>query len=309
MLGKTPVGFSEEWAGSTVDVAGWGKAVMDAADLVEDLGPPTLRVAPSGEWIARFPGLGTIEVESSGAFTIHVDPASGGDDDPDRRARALRFGWAEPLSYARRGFACTSATGAVDPDRAGCLLLVGGPDRVSIAVLRLAELGWSFLGSGIIPTRWEGDELVAHPRDAPMLVAAKRAQRAEFTGTPVRLDTDAWDVALPRVVTPQPVRAVVSVQEVGRSRGGWQVLSGHERFQAATSLFVEGALSVATDPPEPEQLLASRVRLARPPLARVGVRGSTVEADLVPMLEWWSDVCVPAPTLPAAGTEEREHGG
>lgn len=83
-------------------------AVMDTAGVVEDPGPPTLRVAPSGEWIARFPGLGTIEVRPSGDFSVRVDPSSGGDDDPDCRERALRFGWAEPLSYARRGFAGSS---------------------------------------------------------------------------------------------------------------------------------------------------------------------------------------------------------
>lgn len=96
-----------------------------------------------------FPGLGTVCVQADGASEVPVEDA------PDRmgqeqvnRERAHRFGWGEPLSFARGGLRCAAGAAVVPPADDGCLLLAALPyarlrlDSTTVATDVDALLAW-----------------------------------------------------------------------------------------------------------------------------------------------------------------------
>ena len=239
-----------------------------------------------------FPTLGTVRVHADG--TVDVDLAADDGDtaeDPALREAALRNGWGEPLSLVRRGFRCASGTGVVPPDGRGCLILQGSVHDVAIVLVELVGSGWSVLGDRIVPTRWHDGELLAFPRVAPAIISQRRARRAGLEGQPVRAETDAVAVVVPRAHTAQPVRAFA---EVGFRRPDETVLeelTGHDRFAAATLAMVGGVMSGVDEQSAdstPQETMRRHLALAALPFARLRFDGDSLGADVAALSRWWS---------------------
>lgn len=252
-------------------------------------------------WVGTFPGLGSVRVHPDG--TVEVAAAVRPEDDRDTvemRERALRFGWGEPLSFARRGFrlAHGAAVGPVAGD--SCMLLLGDPHDVAIVLIELTLNGWGVLGDRPTPLAWDGQVLTAHPRSAPIVVSKRRAAKAELAGTQLRGDTDAVALDLPRINEPRHVAAVVSMQIRKPDEDAFTPLSGHERFETAAGLFMRGALwpevargsveveaDADADPGDAAAMMADHLALSRLPAARLRFDGATKDDDVAALLAWW----------------------
>lgn len=215
------------------------------------------------------------------------------------RERALRFGWGEPLSFARRGLRCAGGAAVVPPTDDACLLLVGAPHDATNILIELTDRGWSVMGDRITPTEWQDAALVAHPRLAPLLASRPRAEKADLEGVPVRENTDSVLVDLPRTSESRPVIAVLTLQMRKPGEDALTVLTGHERFEAAASLMVGGALSPfvpgdantsedsAESEPVPRTALDEHLRLTALPYARLRLDSTTVTTDVDALVAWW----------------------
>lgn len=253
-------------------------------------------------WRGTFPGLGEVQVDAAGE--IHVVAAQDSATELDSvtmREAALRYGWGEALSWVRRGYMVLRG-GATSPDpERGCVLLAGDLHEFGRLLPDLTEAGWSFLSDRYTPAEWVGDDLIAHPRTAPILLAARRAAKVGWTGEVARGDTDALAVAVPRIH--QPTR-VIGVLELSRAKPGDEVfeeLSGHQRFEVAASLRSGGVMlpddleadaSPEVDPDSvmlvgrhlPEQLRFSRLPIAR---LRCASETSAEPTDAARVVQWW----------------------
>lgn len=256
-------------------------------------GLPVLDMADE-PWHGHFPGLGEIWVTADGSTRVRPElTAASAGDSVEQRRRALTCGWADPLSWHRRGFWLLAAvTASPDPDL-GCLVLeasTGGADRV---LDRLSERGWRFLADRPTPARVEGEVVVAHPRGTPFLARGQRDQAHQARG-----DTDAVVVERRRHPAPCVVRGVCSLvrEAVGVERQ--EVLTGRNKVRTAAGLRLGGvfdsrAPSVDPAPAMSPEWLASVVRLSGLPMTTVAVRqkaagGEDVEADLIEA--WWTTV-------------------
>ncbi len=256
-------------------------------------GPPALDTAVE-PWHGHFPGLGEIWVTADGSTRVRPElaPESAGDSVEQRR-RALTCGWADLLSWHRRGFWLLSAV-TVSPDPAfGCLALVASTSRAERVLDRLSERGWLFLADRPAPARVEGEDVVAHPRGMRFLARGKRGQ-----DDPARGDTDAVLVERRRQPAPCVVRGVCSLvrQAVGVERQ--EAVTGRHKFTMAAGLRLDGAFAspaprVDPAPAMSPEWVASVVCLSRLPMSIVPVRrlaagGHDVEADLIEA--WWTTV-------------------
>ena len=254
-------------------------------------------------WLGTFPGLGAVRVNADGAIT--VDVANAADlpaDECAARERALRFGWGEPLSFARRGFRCTGGAAAVPPLGGSCLLLHGEPHDTAIILLELARRGWTIMGDRFTPIEWHGDTLLAHAREAPILVSRRRAEKAGISGVSVREHSDALIVDLPRDPGSHKVEAVVLLQTRKPEDVRLAPLMGHERFAAAANLTIGGALSphgladrtmsnsAAADDPPPEAFVTEHLKLAALPFARLSIDTAGVTDDADALVAWWQTI-------------------
>ncbi len=109
---------------------------------------------------------------------VEVEPDDSDEpEDPALREAALRYGWGEPLSLVRRGFRCAWGTGWCHRTGTAASSSTGRLHDVAIVLVELVALGWSVLGDRIVPTSWNDGELIAHHRDAPVLISQRRARR------------------------------------------------------------------------------------------------------------------------------------
>lgn len=190
-------------------------------------------------WLATFPGLGSVSVAENGEVRVAADPGEA----EQERAAALRWGWAEPLSLARQGYLLLNGTGMVSPDGSEALLLNGDPHDSAIAMIELVHHGWSVLGDRVTPTRWDQDRLVAHPRQAPVLVSRSRTAKAQWSGVPARRDSDALVTPVPRCADPTPLTTVIHLVSAKIAEPiELTPLTGLKRFEKATSLRFSGPL-------------------------------------------------------------------
>lgn len=270
----------------------------DGPVVTTDDGSPRLdrSVEP---WLGTFPGLGSITVADDGSVTVEPDPDS--DEVPALLEAALRYGWAEGLSWTRRGFQL-AAGAAVAPPGEGeplCLLLTGDPHDVVIVIADLVTRGWTVLGDRFTPVAWQGSLLVAHPREAPILMARRRATKLQVDGTPVRADTDCLIFEAPRQPYPAAVLAVAQVAMRRPQEDPLEPLLGQQRFEAAAGLMMGGVLAPEgdVDPDDDEavatlrsETLAEHLRLAALPICRMRIESATVTTDVDSLLEWWHDV-------------------
>ncbi len=269
------------------------------ADRTIPLNGPTLD-CDRDTWLGTFPGLGEVRVEEDGTVTVDVDNADVlTAEERSNRERALRFGWGEPLSFARRGFWCAGGAAAVPPRSDGCVLLLGDPHEVGNVMLELAARGWAMMGDRVTPLEWQGDDLVAHPRAAPLLVSRRTAERAGVESHSVRANSDSRIVELLRVREPQNVAAIVLLRPRKPADARFTPLFGHERFAAAANLTVGGALSHRgpNDQSDPAAVteegtgsaatLGEHLRLAALPIARLCLDRATVTDDVNALVTWW----------------------
>lgn len=240
-------------------------------------------------WVGRFPGLGSVTVHSDGAVSVVVEP---GGKEAALREGALRYGWGEALSFLRRGFHLASGAAVCPPSNGpACVILNGNPHDTAILIIELTRVGWTVMGDRFTPTVWQGDHLVAWPRQAPLIVSETRLATAGLKGTKVRDDTDAHAVDLPRTLQPHPVAAVCAIETRKAGQPTLERLIGHERFQAASSMMLGGALRRPDDDTasgQPPALVAEHLRLARLTYVRLRSDSRTAAQD-AETLDAWCD--------------------
>lgn len=260
--------------------------------------PDSVFLDRSGDvWVGGFRGLGRIEVAPDGGLTIEAEHARA--DGPDAgetlelRRQALRYGWGEALSWIRRGFALLNGAAVCPPGpkEDGCLILSGDPHDTAILILELAGQGWTVLGDCYTPMTWRGDDLVAWPREAPLLFGAKALTRVGGDGVPVRDHTDVRTPVLQRCDEPRKVAAFCHLQMRTSGEKPLVTLVGHERFEAAASVMLGGALRPDiedTAAATAGQRLAEHIRLAALPHQRLRIDRGTASDDTQLLTEWWS---------------------
>ena len=183
--------------------------VGDRAVSDPDAGAPRLdcTVEP---WHGVFPGLGECWVAADGTTRVEPSPVEAGDpsgdavvDTVEQRREALLHGWAEPLSWRRRGHDLAQASALVTPGATGAVLVLDHGQGLALTRLRheLAGRGWRVLSESPTPYVVEGDGLVLLPREAPLL-GARRAPDERWDSRPARGDTDTVVVSWPRHTVP-----------------------------------------------------------------------------------------------------------
>ena len=239
-------------------------------------------------WEGTFDGLGSVRVHPGGALDITVEGAETLDpDELGQRTAALRWGWGEPLAWARRGCSVTVGTAMVAPGRRGALVVRGVVHDTAIVVAGLAGRGWHVLADRFVPLRWSDDAAEVQPTDAPVLLARRRAEAMGLSGVAVRADTDALAVEVPRWSTPEPFVGSVEIvmRRVGREL--FELLEGHERFEAASRLVAGGALAPDGDPLTPSERMARDLRLAGLDFARAHLDADDPDDVLDAVEAWW----------------------
>lgn len=243
-----------------------------------------VQVDTSGEpWVAQYPGLGTVEVMDDGCVAV----MSVAGRESQQRADALRWGWAEPLSWLRRGYHLTSAVVADVDNRA---MVVSGPQRQTLIVMKaMSEHGWYVLSDSLTPVREEESGFIARGRLAPVLVPEDLAQRWELSGERVRGDSDVLAVELPRSQAPARISAVLHVdrRKLGDS-GDIEMVAGAKRLKMSCGLVHRG-------PERPAGIAASTVMardlwMAQLPAARICLDESAVELDVAEIVGWWRQI-------------------
>ena len=247
-------------------------------------------------WVGEFPGLGRVLVAADGSVKVEVA------DDHALREQALRYGWGDPLSWVRRGFHLVGGAAVGPADSNSCVLLLGDPHDVTIIVLELARQGWQLLSDRPTPVAWDEAGLMAQPREAPLVVATRRAAKAGVEGEAVRGDTDALAIDVPRSEEPQQVEAAVQIRVRRPDNETFELLTGHERFEAATSLYIGGVLDPTNPTAGDDQgattdhddaapnLLAEHLRISQLPWARLHLSSKTAAEDTAELLKWWDTV-------------------
>jgi hypothetical protein len=251
-----------------------------------------LRLDRSGEpWVGVFPTLGAVQVHADGSIDVDVEPGSGNDtsEESSLREAALRYGWGEPLSLVRRGFRCAWGTAMVPPEGGGGLVLNGRVHDVAIVLAELVGHGWSVLADRLVPTTWVDGDLVASPREAPVLVSRALAERTGIEATPARLHSDASRVDVPRASQPQPVRAFANVGHRRLEETTLAELVGHERFGAAFRVMADGVLS-GVDDVAGGKTMQNHLALASLPFCRLRIRDDSAGADVAELVRWWRSV-------------------
>lgn len=248
-------------------------------------------------WVGVYPGLGEIAVAADGTFVVAVQDAYAPTiEDLRSREDALRHGWGEPLSWARRGFLMLHG-GCVTPDpTAGALLLTGDLHEFGRLLPALSARGWSFLSDRYTPAEWREDALVAHPVAAPILLSERRAEKSGWTGRPVRGDTDALAVEVSRHELPVPIRGVVQLQRARPDEPLFVEVRGHERFEMAASLSFGGVLTGGPEddqtPPPSAELMQEYLRFTALPMGRLRSAGvmDQLPDEAHVLVDWWSGI-------------------
>ena len=240
-------------------------------------------------WHGWFDGLGAVRVSPDGGFDIDVDLADGPDDDEQtQRAAALRWGWAEPLSWARRGFEVSLGT-ALRPATADVAVLVRGhTHEVALIVGGLCQRGWAVVAERVVPLRWQDHTVEVVPTGAPVLMARRQATRLGLESHAVRGDTDSVTVDLPRCTEPVDLAAVCHVEMRKTGDAMLDVVAGHERFEVVSGLVAGGVLAAQGTEVAPRDRMARDLRLAALPVARVHLAADELTDTLDAVEAWWT---------------------
>lgn len=251
-------------------------------DAASDSGQELVSLNRSAEpWVGRFPGLGWIEVHVDGDFRVHPEPS----DLPDEarsRGRALTFGWAEPLSWARRGYVCAAGTALVDPASGRSVFTIGSGSHAQHVVASLATDGWLVVADALVPLSLEEGHWIATPRHSPLIGPQGRMAGIAAACVPARADTDAFTAEPVRVHAPTRVDAILQV--LGFTQGdlpGVTPLRGIDKAGVVAAIPLSGAWAPA-EPKPAEQAMAELQSMLRLPAGRLcqGVPGQDVTAEV-----------------------------
>ena len=240
-------------------------------------------------WHGWFDGLGAVRVSPDGGFDIDVDLADGPDgDEQTQRAAALRWGWAEPLSWARRGFEVSLGT-ALRPATADVAVLVRGhTHEVALIVGGLCLRGWAVVAERVVPLRWRDNTVEVVPTHAPVLMARRQATRLGLESHAVRCDTDAVTVDPPRCTEPVDLAAVCHVEMRKTGDAMLDVVAGHERFEVVSGLVAGGVLAAEGTEVAPGDRMARDLRLAALPVVRAHLAADELTDTLDAVEAWWT---------------------
>ncbi len=247
-------------------------------------------------WLGTFPGLGSIAVAQDGSVEIVAEANQ--EEDATLRERALRFGWAEGLSLVRRGFILAGGAAVCPPDDSGeqnpgvaathgVLILTGDPHDVVIVIAELVDRGWSVMSDRFTPVQWQQGRLTAYPREAPVLMASRRAKKLQREGQKVRAHTDALDVDLPRCALPREVTAVAQVSMRRPNEVPLAESTGQKRFESAAGLMLGGVLRDPSSADlEAGEAMADHLRLASLRYSNLRIESGTISEDVDALIQW-----------------------
>ena len=240
-------------------------------------------------WQGTFGGLGSVRVLPDGVLEIEVDEADRPDaEEVARRAEALRWGWGEPLAWARRGCELVVGSALVAPHGGPAFLLRGHTHDVPVVVCGLARRGWRVLADRFVPLRWSDDTAEVQATATPVLLARRRARGMGLDWVDVRHDSDAAIVEVLRAEGAAALGGVVDV--VGRRLGAptLERLEGHERFEMASRLAVTGALLPEGGGLEPSERMTRDLLVAALPIARAHLEADAPAPVLEAIESWWA---------------------
>jgi hypothetical protein len=258
----------------------------------------------SGEvWVGRFRGVGEVRVGPDGATEVRCDS-----DDPTAEA-SLRHGWADLLSFARRGVQLLSGTALARPG-GRAVLLTGDPIATSEVARALAGSDWAVVSDRPTPVTFAEDAIVAEPRPGPLLIRpaegaattavpddtgavesigddpdGPRVATGGTTTTPLRPDSDVAALDGAGTAGTAVIGALVEVHVRHLGEDDDLELRGHDRFEHASRLHLAGALRphrpsdgpvLPPNPPDADDevgadatLIGEHLRLAALPALRV----------------------------------------
>jgi len=245
---------------------------------------PVVALDTGGEpWRAAFPGLGTVRVFEDGQVSVEVASGPGS----DQRFAALSLGWAEPLSWLRRGYHLTAAS-VTAPNGRALIVIATYPQQV-VVLKTLTDHGWSILADAMTPIRELDAGFEVYGRNAPVIVAQRLAGKWGLAGEPLRADSDALAVDLPRGQGPNRVAGVLQVRtQRSTDRPNLEEISGAKRLELASGLIRRAPGSC--DPSGPAQVMAQDLKMAALPMARMHLADRQSELDVSDVLRWWETI-------------------
>jgi hypothetical protein len=248
-------------------------------------------------------GLGRVRVWRDGQFEVEVETGESSDatsprssretESLDLRAAALRHGWAEPLSWVRRGFDLASGIALIDgagcsTQRVGEVLLLGGDihDCAPVA-LALGARGWRLVAYRIVPLTFVEGAVTVTPNPSPVLLSARRARILGRETTRVRADSDArrvegieWSSSGGRIGGVALVRVRRPHDEVLTERHGYAAV---ERL---AGVLVGGVLRPDASR-SADVAMAQRTTLARCGVVDVAFADADANGSATALEAWW----------------------
>lgn len=204
----------------------------------------------------------------------------------DDTRQALHFGWAEPLSFVRRGFVLVQGLAAYDSARNAVLVVGGDVHDIAVAAAGLARRGWSLMADRVVPLRIDESRILVHPRSAPIVMEQSRAERAGLGFRSLRADSNAVAVDVDRHDQPESLAAIAFAGVRRPHHETLEPATGHDRFDIARRLMGSGALfSVDSDARDAMQ---HTLRLSSVPSAEWRFDPASPDAAFDDLIAWWT---------------------
>lgn len=238
-------------------------------------------------WLLKFPGLGSATVAEDGTVTIDPEPG----EDSDLRSEALLYGWADLISWSRRGFSLIRGSCLVPSATSDSgLLLLGGDHELPEVEFPLLSRGWHLVSDKPTPMSETEAGLSAYPRSAPLVAPKRYRKQHEWAATALRQDSNAFGFEVPRAHTPIAIRGICEVRTRRLNEVVLENVTGLERFSIGAHLAIGGILSPVRDAREPDEAVAAHVRAASLPISALRIDPNTILVDVDLLLAWWDSV-------------------
>lgn len=286
------------------------EGVQVAEDVTEEESPPRPASAPSLDtnvepWLGIFPGWGRVEVWADGSYKVSADSLGDGAlETIEQREAALTYGWAELLSSARRGVPRVSGMTLGMAEQETCALFMGEAGDTGRLMRPLLDVGFAVLADRPAPVHWDGSTLIAETCQRPVVMGCKRAESAGLVGSPIRGDTDACAVEVPRVEEPRRIAAIVLVGTRRPHELPFEIHTGHRSFEYAANVLASGLLdpklaaalvredddATEPDPAEVSERMTQHVWIASLPIARLLYQPDDLAETFDSALPWLREV-------------------
>lgn len=173
-------------------------------------------------WEFTLPTLGTFRIFEDGSHELTLDRGV----DAQGAAMALH-NLVDPLDWWRRGFWLLNASVMVDPD-GRAILISSAPELAERVIIGLARMGWTCVGDSLVPARVVDGQVMAYPREAPIICSAAIAVMESMVidrfvrpgGNAVGIEIDRWrqPIALVAMATLMPEPPEPVSPGIGRAR-------------------------------------------------------------------------------------------